>query len=126
MFSIETRAEGSGSITPALSEQWGKSARVSFAPAVGWRVASVTVDGARDEAAAAAGFVQFEGLSADHRVEVVFEQIFHTVSATSLPLRAGAWRWARARPLPARLRRAARWLRAMRLGWRGPPPRAGA
>ena len=28
---------------------------MSFAPAVGWRVASVTVDGARDEAAAAAG-----------------------------------------------------------------------
>lgn len=89
VFSIETRAEGSGSITPALSEQWGKSARVSFAPAVGWRVASVTVDGARDEAAAAAGFVQFEGLSADHRVEVVFEQIFHTVSATVSPSAGG-------------------------------------
>lgn len=74
-FAIATDFSGEGTCTPSFHEDWGKTARVSFAPATGWRVASVTVDGKADEGAAKAGFVAFEGLAGDHRVSVAFEPI---------------------------------------------------
>ncbi|MFR0868633.1 MAG: hypothetical protein ACLSGS_06275, partial [Adlercreutzia sp.] len=63
-FAIATDFSGEGTCTPSFHEDWRKTARVSFAPATGWRVASVTVDGKADEGAAKAGFVAFRGLRA--------------------------------------------------------------
>ena len=89
-FTVATAVEGQGACTPTFTETWGKTARVNFAAAEGWRVGAVYVDGKRAAAAAEAGFVAFENLAADHQVRVVFEQIFYRASITGAPKAGGA------------------------------------
>ena len=95
-FAIETSAspaEG-GTITPAFEEVYGRDARVSFAPAEGWRVKGVTVDGRALEgeglAEAVQGHVQFEAIARDHTVSVDFERIPLVASIAAEPAEGGS------------------------------------
>lgn len=95
VYEVATSIEGDGSVTPTFEEVYGRDARVSFAPAEGWRVATVTVDGAvlaADElsAAVARGYVEFPKISAAHSVVVKFERITYQAFIEADPAEGGS------------------------------------
>lgn len=95
VYEVATSREGEGSITPAFEEIYGRDARVYFTPAEGWRVVTVTVDGAAltaDElsAAVARGYVEFPKIAADHTVAVKFERITYQASIAADPVEGGS------------------------------------
>lgn len=94
VYEVATSHEGEGSVTPTFEEVYGRDARVSFAPAEGWRVAAVTVDGAvltADElsAAVARGHVEFPKISVAHSVAVKFERITYQAAIEASPAEGG-------------------------------------
>lgn len=66
---------GAGTVTPSAEVIAGDSYAVTWAPAAGYRVAKVLVDGVERPDLLEAGSVTFDRLSTNHSVQVLFEEV---------------------------------------------------
>lgn len=66
---------GAGTVTPSAEVIAGDSYTVTWAPAAGYRVAKVLVDGMERPDLLEAGSVTFDRLSTNHSVQVLFEEV---------------------------------------------------
>ncbi|MEG0379543.1 MAG: hypothetical protein RR614_13790, partial [Eubacterium sp.] len=67
--------EGSGTITETTGIKAGADHTVSFAPAEGYRLTRVEIDGIKNADALTRGSVTFKNIQKNHRVRVVYERV---------------------------------------------------
>lgn len=69
---IKTATSGQGSISASKTMKAGESYVVTWAPANGWKVAGVMLDGMNIESLASADQMSFNAPTADHTIRVIF------------------------------------------------------
>ena len=69
---IKTATSGQGSISASKTMKVGESYVVTWAPADGWKVAGVMLDGMNIESLASADQMSFNAPTADHTIRVIF------------------------------------------------------
>ena len=86
VFSITSTAGANGTITPSGTKnyEYGESPSYTITPNTGYRVSSITVDGA-SVTETAPGEYTFHNIQQNHTIEVVFEKITFTLTASIGP-----------------------------------------
>lgn len=91
-WKIETSKDGEGTITDSiLGIETGASKTISYSPADGWYVDSVTVDGTAVSVDSYPSSYTFSNISGDHRIHVVFKKYWTNIVQIRWRQKDGTW-----------------------------------